>query len=164
MSLFQPEITMQLILWRHAEAEDNAASDMVRNLTPKGKKQAAHMSAWLHAQLQDDIVNWRVVASSANRAQQTAAALGLVTEVDPSIVPDVPAQAVLNAAHWPHGKRNVIIVGHQPTLGQAIARLVNGTDGYVSVKKGAMWWFEVRQRDGRTETRLRAMATPDTIL
>lgn len=155
---------MQLILWRHAEAEDIAASDMVRNLTPKGKKQAAHMSAWLHAQLQDDIVNWRVVASKANRAQQTAAALGLATNISADILPDAPAEAVLKAANWPDGNRNVIVVGHQPTLGHAIARLVNGVDGYVSVKKGAMWWFEVRYRDGRAETRLKAMATPDTIL
>lgn len=158
---------MQLILWRHAEAEDNAVSDMARNLTLKGKKQAAHMSAWLHSQLRDDIVDWQLVVSPANRAQQTAAALGLpITTID-EIAPDAPAEAILTAALWPSNTRNVIIVGHQPTLGKVAARLINGTDGYVSVKKGAMWWFEVGEmnlRDGRSVTKLKAMATPDTVL
>ena len=155
---------MQLVLWRHAEAEDEAASDMVRNLTPKGKKQAAHMSAWLHSQLQDEIVDWQVIASPANRAQQTAAALGLPILTINSIAPDAPSSAIVAAANWPVNARNVIIVGHQPTLGMVAAQLINGIDGYVSVKKGAMWWFEIRTRDGETHTLLKAMATPDTVL
>ena len=155
---------MQLILWRHAEAEANAESDMLRNLTPKGKKQAAHMSAWLHSQLQDEIVDWHVIASPANRAQQTANALGLPIATVDSIAPDAPPSAVIHAANWPVNKRNIIIVGHQPTLGMVAARLINGIEGYVSVKKGAMWWFDVRERDGQSHTVLKAMATPDTVL
>ncbi len=155
---------MQMILWRHAEAEDDAASDHVRNLTQKGKKQAAHMSAWLHSQLQDEIVDWQVVASPANRAQQTAAALGLPITILATIAPDAAPAEIFAAAHWPTNKRNVIVVGHQPTLGMAAARLINGADGYVSIKKGAMWWFESRSRNENPETVLKAMATPDTVL
>ena len=62
---------------------------------------------------------------------------------------------------WPENSNNVIVVGHQPTLGMVAARLINGIDGYVSVKKGAMGWFETRERDGRRETVLKAMASPD---
>ncbi len=155
---------MQMILWRHAEADDDAVSDHVRNLTQRGKKQAAHMSAWLHGQLQDEIVDWLVVASPANRAQQTAAALGLPITTVPKIAPDAAPEEIFAAAKWPTNARNVIVVGHQPTLGMAAARLINGIDGYVSVKKGAMWWFEARSRDGSTQTVLKAMATPDTVL
>ena len=42
-----------LILWRHAEAEDLAdndetgGNDLSRRLTHKGEKQAARMAAWL---------------------------------------------------------------------------------------------------------------------
>ncbi|MEI6737505.1 MAG: histidine phosphatase family protein [Pseudomonadota bacterium] len=155
---------MQLILWRHAEAEDDAPSDLVRNLTPKGKKQAAHMSAWLHSQLQDEIVDWLIVSSPANRAQQTAAALGLPIVTFDSVAPDAPSTAVIAAADWPKSRRNVIVVGHQPTLGMVAARLINGVDGYVSIKKGAMWWFEGREREGKMQTILKSMATPDTVL
>ena len=59
------------------------------------------------------------------------------------------------------------MVGHQPTLGMVAAYLINGVDGYVAVKKGAMWWFEMREREGRREGKrqavLKAMASPDTI-
>lgn len=155
---------MQLILWRHAEAEENAPTDASRNLTQKGKKQAAHMSAWLHSQLQDKINDWQVIASPANRTVQTAAALGLAVATVDEIGVNAPPSAVLAAASWPANPRNVVIVGHQPTLGMAAARLINGHDGYISIKKGAMWWFEVRERDGKMQTLLKTMATPDMVL
>ena len=41
---------MDLILWRHAEAEDGFP-DLKRALTPKGRKQAAKMATWLHKHL-----------------------------------------------------------------------------------------------------------------
>ncbi len=44
---------MDLILWRHAEAEDEADGqhDLERALTPRGEKQAARMAAWLDRHL-----------------------------------------------------------------------------------------------------------------
>ena len=154
---------MQLILWRHAEAEDDAPTDMARRLTGKGNKQAAKMAAWLKAQAGSGIKHWRVIASPAVRAQQTAEALGLPIETVDAIAPDASADAVLRAAHWLHGKDNVIVVGHQPTLGMVAAYLINGVDGYVPVKKGAMWWFEKREHDGKPQATLKAMVSPDTI-
>ena len=41
---------MNLILWRHAEAEDGA-DDLQRALTGKGRRQAARMAQWLTFQL-----------------------------------------------------------------------------------------------------------------
>ena len=37
---------MDLILWRHAEAEEGGP-DLERRLTPKGRKQAKRVAAWL---------------------------------------------------------------------------------------------------------------------
>ena len=62
---------MDLILWRHAEAEDGVP-DGERALTKKGHKQAAAMAAWLKERLPKRV---RILASPATRAQQTAAAL-----------------------------------------------------------------------------------------
>ena len=153
---------MQLILWRHAEAEDNAPSDAARKLTARGRKQAEKMAHWLRTQAGDELKHWRVIASPAVRAQETAAALGLPVETVDAIAPDVSADNVLTAANWPNAKHHVIVVGHQPTLGMVAARLINGVEGYVSVKKGAMWWFEAREHGAGRHTALRAMATPDT--
>lgn len=154
---------MQLILWRHAEAEDEAPSDMVRKLTGKGQKQAAKMATWVKGQAGGGIKHWRVIASPAVRAKQTADALGLPVETVDALAPDASVDGVLRAANWPQGKDNVIVVGHQPTLGMVAAYLINGVEGYVPVKKGAMWWFESRERDAKPRATLKAMASPDTI-
>ena len=47
---------MNLILWRHAEAEDQAASDLVRPLTGRGVKQAQAAAKWLKSRIDDDAV------------------------------------------------------------------------------------------------------------
>lgn len=61
---------MDLILWRHAEAEDSVP-DSERKLTAKGCKQAEKVGGWLAERLPDDA---RILVSPAARAQQTAAA------------------------------------------------------------------------------------------
>ncbi|MBL8512457.1 MAG: histidine phosphatase family protein [Betaproteobacteria bacterium] len=154
---------MQLILWRHAEAEEFAANDLARALTPRGQRQAAKMSEWLHSQLGDALKEWRVIASPALRAQQTARALGVPIETVDAIAPDAEPDAIIDAAQWPDAARNTVVTGHQPTLGRVAARLLQGNDGQVSVKKGAMWWFEVRERDGRSEVRLKTMVVPEHV-
>ena len=74
---------MDLILWRHAEAQDHPYGeqgeqgdplDLERRLTPRGEKQATRMAAWLDRQLPDGA---KVYVSPAERARQTANALGL---------------------------------------------------------------------------------------
>ena len=154
---------MQIILWRHCEAEDLATTDLARVLTPRGRKQAEKMSAWLKIQLGAELKQWRIIASPAARTQQTAEALGMAFETVATIAPDAPADAVIAAARWPDGNVPVIVVGHQPTLGMVAARLINGAEGYVAIKKGAMWWFETRQRYGREQVVLKAMVSPDSV-
>jgi len=73
----------------------------------------------------------------------------------------VGADAVLAAAGWPDAVHPVLIVGHQPTLGQVAARLLAGVDGDVSVKKAGVWWFQCRWRSDKLQVVLRAVAGPD---
>ena len=151
---------MQLILWRHAEAEDFAQNDLARVLTHHGQRQAAKMAGWLRAQLGESIQEWRLIASPAVRAQQTASALDLPVETVNAIAPDAEPEAILTAACWPDAPHNVIVTGHQPTLGRVAAFLLHGAEGHVSVKKGAMWWFEVRSKERRCEVRLKSTVAP----
>jgi phosphohistidine phosphatase len=69
---------------------------------------------------------------------------------------------VLREAGWPDGKRNVVVVGHQPTLGEVAGRLL-GKHGDVAFRKGAIWWFATRERDGGTETILKAVLNPGLL-
>lgn len=149
---------MDLILWRHAEAEDGIP-DLERALTGKGRKQAGRMADWLNPRLPEDI---RILASPALRTVQTAQALGRTFEQVAGIAPGASVDAVLDAAGWPHASRPVLIVGHQPVLGQVAARLLVGQPLELSIRKAAVWWFQGRERAG-SEVALRAVVNPDWL-
>ena len=150
---------MDLILWRHTEAED-ALPDLTRELTGRGRKQASRMADWLNPRLPPDI---RILVSPAIRAVQTAQALGREYEQVRALAPGASADDVLAAAGWPDAAYPVLIVGHQPTLGQVAMQLLAGQAGDLAVKKGSIWWFQGRGRAGQMEVVLRAVATPDWL-
>lgn len=148
---------MDLILWRHAEAEEGAP-DHARALTEKGIRQAGKVAAFLHQHLPHDP---RILASPATRTQQTAAAYTDHFTLAPTLSPGASAEAVLHAARWPDAGGTVLIIGHQPTLGEVAARLL-GCDGRsLSIKKGALWWFS--KRDDTSQASLRLVITPDFL-
>jgi phosphohistidine phosphatase len=149
---------MELILWRHAEARDGAP-DSARELTGKGVKQARSMAAWLESRLPKGT---RILSSPATRCQQTAEALGKFKET-PAIGVGASAQDVLAAAGWPDAATSVVVVGHQPTLGEVAALLQGGAEEEWSVKKGGIWWFSSREREGGLEVVLRAVLSPDLV-
>jgi len=150
---------MDLILWRHAEAEPGEP-DMGRRLTAKGLKQAERMGAWLDRHLPDGT---RVLASPADRAQQTALALPRKFKTVEAIAPGASVESVLSAAGWPDGRDTVLVVGHQPTLGAVAAYLLSGVESYWSMKKGAVWWLTNRNRALTAETVLRVVIGPDFV-
>ena len=155
------ETTMDLILWRHAEAEDGAP-DAKRKLTPRGRKQAKQIARWLKQRLPGDA---RILVSPVLRAVQTAEALELPCEQVAKLGTGTGAGAssLLGAAGWPHAGGTVLVVGHQPTLGRVAALLLTGDAGDWSVRKGALWWFTYRIRNGNAETVLRAVIAPDLV-
>ncbi|MDP2961384.1 MAG: histidine phosphatase family protein, partial [Sulfurimicrobium sp.] len=124
---------MDLILWRHAEAEDGFP-DNTRKLTAKGEKQASLMGEWLRERLPKET---RIIVSPAKRTQQTALALKCKFETLREIDVGASLPALLTAAGWPDAKGAVLVVGHQPVLGQAAALLLGGDEADWSVKKGA---------------------------
>lgn len=150
---------MDLILWRHAEAEDGVP-DLARGLTPKGVKQARRMAKWLRPRLPEGT---RVIVSPARRAVQTAEALGMEFVTAPAIAPGAPPAAVLDAAGWPGEGGGAVIVGHQPTLGQALAGLVAGQDAEWSIRKGGLWWLQLRRRGRDRQVVVRAVIAPDLV-
>jgi phosphohistidine phosphatase len=153
---------MDLILWRHAEAIDLelVGDDMMRTLTPKGEKQAARMAAWLDRQLPEGT---KVLVSPALRTQQTAKALGRKFKTSAAIAPLGTADELLDLVQWPHAKGSVLVVGHQPTLGQAIARLLGLSDSECAVKKGAVWWLRYREREATQHTVVLTVQSPDLL-
>lgn len=154
---------MDLILWRHAEAEPGDP-DLGRKLSPKGEKQARRMAEWLHSRLPEAT---RVLVSPALRAQQTAAPLvtlgGRKVKTIEALAPGASVQALLDAADWPRAKCPVLIVGHQPVLGETAAQLLSGQAAPWTVKKAGIWWFSAIKRDTPGEVVLRVVMSADLL-
>jgi phosphohistidine phosphatase len=149
---------MDLIIWRHAEAEDGTP-DLERRLTAKGRKQAERVAQWL---LQRLPARFALIASPAVRAQQTAEALGVPVKTDKTLAPGASPAAILQASGWPDYKSAAVVVGHQPDLGRVVAELL-GAKGSYSVKKGGLWWISNRVRDEKDQVVVRAVVSPDLL-
>lgn len=150
---------MDLILWRHAEAEEAKAgtADAERKLTARGQKNAAQMADWLRGQRLHKPL---VLSSPAQRARQTAQLLGLPVKVKPQLGIGASPVDLLGAADWPDQPGAVILVSHQPALGRLAALLLGGTEADWTIKKGGIWWFSNRVRQDETQTVLRAVCNP----
>jgi phosphohistidine phosphatase len=148
---------MDLILWRHAEAH-NGVPDAARKLTAKGQKQAEKMAAWLHARVHQPV---RLLVSPATRTQQTAQAFSSEFEIVKEVGLNTSAKRLAHVTGWPHAEGAVIVVGHQPTLGQLAALLLSGKEMDWLIKKGAVWWLQ--SPGGDSVPVLRAAITPKHV-
>ncbi len=152
-----------IIVWRHAEAEianfDLGENDEVRQLTHKGHGHAKRMARWLKKYLPEDTI---LICSPALRALRTAEALGYKIQLQDGLKPSasladvlavlVRVQNQLNQQNPKKQQKNVLIVGHQPWMGQLVSYLFeNGANSVqkinrennISIKKGAVWWLRL---------------------
>jgi phosphohistidine phosphatase len=157
-----------LIIWRHAEAEDISESDvdLHRALTKRGHKVAHKMAKWLNARLPKDTT---VYSSPARRCLETADALNKdlkkskrhLIEIADYLGTDSTVEAMLAQIANAVRPQTLLIVGHQPQLGSLIAKLLDMRDSACVVKKGAVWWLRQRESNGLLQTYLYALQNPD---
>lgn len=150
---------MDLILWRHADAEDGDM-DMERELTAKGRKQAVMVGDWLESRLPSDTT---VMVSPAARAQQTAEGLSRSFETVDALEPGADPADVLHAVGWPESAGTVLVIGHQPTLGLVAAMLLFGEPRPFTLKKGGLIWLTNRTRRGDQQVVLKAALVPELV-
>ena len=153
---------MDLILWRHAEAVDpqGLEDDLLRPLTARGEKHAARMAQWLDRQLPEGT---RILSSPAVRTQQTVQALQRKYKVRDALSPGASIQDILETAQWPMAKFPVLLVGHQPALGQVAAKLLGMEAEECPIRKGAVWWLRSRRKDGIEQTVILSVTTPEKL-
>lgn len=154
---------MDLILWRHAEAEPGTLelADLDRRLTLKGRKQAQKMGSWLDNNLPDSC---RILVSPSARTRETVVALNRKFKIVEELAPDASPEQILQAANWPNSRESVLIVGHQPSLGQAASMIITPFQPECAVRKGNVWW--ISQKQGQAEglrTYLKAIMAPDLL-
>jgi phosphohistidine phosphatase len=150
---------MDLVLWRHAQAQDRTpgGDDMKRRLSPRGEKQAAHMASWLERQLPEGS---RIFASPSVRTDQTVKVLGRKFKLCPGLGPDASAAELLKLVGWPHSKGATLLLGHQPQLGQLVSELMGWPATDCEIKKGAVCWLRKREGQGAIKTVVVAVQSP----
>lgn len=150
-----------IILWRHADAEPGVP-DLHRALTRKGEKQAKRVAHWLHQRLPADAA---IYVSPARRAQQTASALAELAPRDivtlEALSPSTRLSAALGAIRATDAARTIVVVGHQPTLGELTAHLLGVEVDDWPLKKGALVWLAERGDEDGARAVLLAAITPD---
>lgn len=115
---------MKLWILRHGEAQPHAPRDADRELTPLGREQVLHSAEQLFSEPLDSI--W---VSPYVRAQQTAAlvreALGFTSDLItvPWLTPD--SEPKYAASQLPDNA-HVLLVSHQPFVGELISLLQHG--------------------------------------
>ena len=149
---------MDLILWRHAEAEDGMP-DSARELTKRGLKQALRIGAWLKKRLPQDCT---ILVSPSRRTRQTADALSLPYETTNTVGTGAAPADILAAAGWPEREGTVLVVGHQPTLGGVAALVLCGEEAGWTIKKGAVWWLSCPTHQVG-DVSLRAVIGPELV-
>lgn len=152
-------LTVELILWRHAEAAPGDP-DSARPLTDEGRAQAALVARWFTPRLPRDL---RLIVSPARRAQETAHALGRSFETIEGLAPGSDVATVLQIAGWPDAKEPVMVVGHQPTLGELASKLLDGRRAPAAMGTGSVWWLRGRERKGRNEAVLLLAIEPEIL-
>ncbi len=148
-----------LILWRHADAEVlvHGQADMARKLTAKGHKQAKQMAAWLKKYLPKHTF---IMTSPALRARETLAHWGNDWQEDSRLSPDravAPIQQLLLQSPY----ESLMLVGHQPWIGELAASQLGMEDAQLSIKKGAVWWLRLPKSGG--PYKLYSVQSPDLI-
>jgi phosphohistidine phosphatase len=123
------EQTRQLLVLRHAKAEQDAPSDHERVLSPRGLVDAADAGRWA---AENGFVPDYVVVSSAARTCGTweafagAAGISPETVIDKSLYAAGTDGALEIVRTVPESARSVMLVGHNPTMAYLVHLLDDG--------------------------------------
>ena len=118
-------------LLRHGDAEDDAAEDAARRLTPKGERQAESAGKALAALGEEiDTCLTSPKVRAADTARLACQALGLEPEVSEEL-----RGGPFDSLNLGAGRGNILLVGHEPDFSGEIARL---TGANVKLRKGGL--------------------------
>lgn len=146
---------MHLYILRHANADTEAATDSARELSEKGREQAKKVAQFC---TEHGIRPEVIFSSPLIRAQQTA------RPVAKELGMEVTTARWLACGATPEGicaqlvalkdAAAVMLVGHQPDLGELIAHLLGASGDSINVRKASLTLVEVtlpRKGGGRVE-------------
>jgi phosphohistidine phosphatase len=164
-------VGLQVILVRHAIAEDREAfkkteqSDSLRPLTKDGRTQFKKMAKAISAVTGDADL---IATSPLTRAQQTAAILKKRFPEAQEITIDElkPAKDSAKLLNWLRSIRlaKVILVGHEPSLGEHLTYFLTGRErSACDIKKGGFVIVEFANRIEKGAAKLICCIQPSQV-
>jgi phosphohistidine phosphatase len=120
------------VIWllRHGDAEPHGGDDSDRQLTDKGKRQAAHAGKAIVAlEIEIEVCLTSPKLRSLQTAKIVCGELGMEPEIDERLRGGLVDVREIAAG------REALLVGHEPDLSNAVAEL---TGGKVKLKKGGL--------------------------
>jgi phosphohistidine phosphatase len=134
----------ELYIMRHGIAEERSAStvadDAKRQLTSEGKDKMREIASGLvRAGLEADWIVSSPLARAAQTAEIVADALGSKPPLDfcEALRPGGDPEALITFLAKRSNRRRVLVVGHEPDLGELAARLIGaGRNANMPFKKG----------------------------
>ena len=118
-----------LVVMRHAKAEPYAASDAARQLTTRGRDEAAAAGRFL---IEAGLVPDHALVSSAARTQETwdvlreTCNLSVDAELSDAMYAASPPDVLEAVRHVPAGTSTCLFLGHNPTAAHVAAALDDG--------------------------------------
>ncbi len=138
---------MLVYFLRHAEAEDAVTTDFARRLTAKGTEQADKVGKFC---VRYGLIPDVIVSSPVVRAEQTARAVSARLDGREVVVerwlacgmtPDAFFEGLAAYARFEH----VMVVGHEPDFGEAIAAAIGlPASGALHVRKASLTGVALR--------------------
>ncbi len=153
---------MDLIFWRHSETTEalDGQADAERPLTARGERQALRMAHWLERQLPEST---KILCCPSVRAEQTVIPLGRKYKLREELSPNAYIDDVLTLAQWPLNKNSILLVTHQPLIGEIISQLMQIQLQELVVRKVSVWWLRSRFKDEKPQTMLVTVQTPELL-
>lgn len=120
-------MSRELLIMRHAKSGWDAASDFERTLTAQGGSDALRMGGWISETEQHPDY---ILASPAQRAQETVLAVCEVLQIDPQQIhwePRIYEASVETLIELlrgvPEHAARILLVGHNPGLAELVGQL-----------------------------------------
>ncbi|MFN3651660.1 MAG: phosphohistidine phosphatase SixA [Armatimonadota bacterium] len=147
---------MRVYLLRHGIAEDPriGLSDRDRQLTAEGIEELHAVARGLRRlELKLDLIVTSPFARARRTAEIVASGLSLDSSLreDPRLASGEGVEPLLDLLQRLPGNARVMLVGHEPTLSEAVSTLIGG--GAVRMKKASLACVELNPRFGAGELR-----------
>ena len=132
---------MNLYLLRHAEAEEEAASDGERQLTERGREQARTIGRFC---ARNDLYPEKIITSPLVRAQQTAKIVADELKVADRVqvcqfaTAGMTTEGALNGLKAFAEHSSLLLVGHEPDFSGFVAALIGGEEESIRFRKASL--------------------------